>query len=173
MTKYILGLDPGFAKFGLCLTDTELNLKEFVIIKTKKAANKKFSEDLFDRGQEVARKLLEILESYREDTVLICAEAFSFPPHARAASQMAITWGVVCLLSEELKVPMAMKSPQDIKKCLCGTSKASKNDIKEALEARGYVFPKLNKTDYEHPCDALAAIIACENTQIFRAATRN
>jgi hypothetical protein len=27
----------------------------------------------------------------------------------------------------------------------------------------------MNKLDYEHPTDALAAIITCRNTQIFRA----
>ena len=136
--KYILGLDPGFAKFGLVLTDLDINLKDFIIVKTKKAANKSFSEDLFDRGQEIARKLLEILEPYKNNIRLICAEAFSFPPHAKSAAMMAITWGIVCLLSEELKVPMTMLSPQDIKKSLSGTSKASKNDIKAALETLGY-----------------------------------
>lgn len=165
--KFIAGFDPGLAKFGLVVTDYDLNIVEFKCIKTQKGKRRLVAEDMFERGQNIAREIEDIFSKY--NISLMCAEAMSYPRASSAAAKMSLTWGILCDISERKKIPLIMDSPQNIKKTLTGVANASKDQVKKAVEELGFALPKMNKTEYEHPTDALAAIISCRNTQIFRA----
>ena len=163
-----MGADPGLGNFGLVITDSNLKLKEFHCIQTKKGKSRLAAEDVFLRGQQLTREIESIIKPY--DLGVMCAESFSYPRNSSAAAKMAIAWGVICAISERLKVPLVMDSPQNIKKTLTGTAKASKEEIQAALIRKKYELPKMAKAKLEHPSDALAAIICCKDTQLFRAA---
>lgn len=167
LKKVIMGADPGLGHFGLVIADFNLQVKEFHCIQTKKGKSRLAAEDVFLRGQQLAREIEEIINPY--SIAIMCAESFSYPRNSSASAKMAIAWGIICALSERLKVPLVMDSPQNIKKTLTGTSKASKEDIQRALQRKGYKLPKMAKSKLEHPSDALSAIIGCKDTQIFRA----
>jgi len=168
MSEAILGVDPGLGNFGLVIVNKEnLDILEFHCLQTKKGKSRLAAEDVFLRGQQLTRNINDIIEPY--DIGIVCAESFSYPRNSAASAKMAISWGIICALTEQLKIPLVMDSPQAIKKTLTGTSKASKEDVQMALTQKGYKLPKMAKAKLEHPSDALSSILACQHTQIFRA----
>ena len=171
MNKHILGIDPGLAKFGYAITDYDLNLEAFNCVETKKGNARLKAVDDFIRYKQITRILKYLKNNY--NIALICAESMSHPRAAQSAAKLARSWGVLGFFSEELSVPVIMLSPQEIKRSLTGATNASKQDIQDALRAKGYDLPKMAKAKLEHPADALAAIFACQYTQIFRAVVNN
>ena len=165
--KYVLGIDPGLAKFGMVVVDCDLKLYEFMCIKTTKGKKRLAAEDIFERGQEIASKILEIDKEY--DISLVCAESMSYPRSASASAKMASTWGILELYTEEREIPLIMESPQMIKKSLTGSARSSKSDMKDFITDKGYTLPDMNKNAYEHPVDALCAVLSLKESQVFRA----
>ena len=164
------------------------------MIHTEKSAKKRevrASDDNLNRARKIHEALRELLT--RHKIGVICAETMSFPRNAGAAAKVAMCWGVIASLTQETGIPIVQASPQEIKKVLCGVASASKEDVQAALQERypgkGSVsqptsFPGacdrplsdilanngVKKSDLEHPYDALAAIIACLDSEIMRMA---
>lgn len=167
----VLGLDPGFASLGWALveiTSQDERILHVGTIRTAKARTRVLvTDDLHRRGQELARALAALLESY--PTVgAICAESWSQPRNASAAAKVARAWGVIDALAEARALPLLSASPQAIKKAMTGKASASKEEVIAALDAlldggmeAALVAGKVNKGQREHAADAVGAVVAC------------
>jgi crossover junction endodeoxyribonuclease RuvC len=176
-TPIILGLDPGFASVGYALMQWQqgkLAVLDVGVIHTKKD-NKKNSvlacEDNLERAREISVALRKFFFKHR--IAAVCAEAMSFPRQASVAAKMAMCWGVIADISVTEQVAIQQPTPQRVKKALCGSIKATKEDVEKAvcarvggdLEAR---IKALNKGDREHASDAVAVIVACSEGEVLR-----
>jgi crossover junction endodeoxyribonuclease RuvC len=174
----VLGIDPGFASTGVALVELRPDGERVVslqIVRTAKAAKKQqlmATEDNLDR----ARKIAEALGRLLEGVDAVAAEAMSFPRSASVAAKMAMSWGVLAALSHHRRIPVVQASPQRIKKAVTGLTNAGKPEVQAALAAR---YPetvamaaRLPATAMEHPFDALAAVVAALDSEVFRMARR-
>lgn len=175
MSVCVLGCDPGFASFGYgvmeLLPDRE-KVIEVNVIRTKKDTKKKTvlaADDNFRRARAIGAALHSVLEQHQP--MAIAAESMSFPRNASVAAKMAMSWGVMASLSEQFGIPVVQASPQRIKKLLCGTSSASKEEMQDALRRRykGEFFPfqkAIPKGQWEHGFDAVGSVVACLDSDI-------
>lgn len=161
------------------------------VLETSKSPKKTHvyaSEDNIRRARELTDGLFEILGPHIPDLKLLCAESMSFPMFvskktgqhnvmASAATQMGISWGVIICLAEQWHVPLIQASPQRVKEAICGSQKATKDMVQAALDrhfgcllGEQVLLPKgICKGKFEHPYDALATIIALQDSDVFRA----
>lgn len=178
----ILGIDGGFANTGYCLawySDRKLVPKEMGVIRTHKAAGKVLnSVDNVRRAQQLARGVEALVFAEGDDdlpvTVVhcICSESMSFPPHASTAAKLAMAWGVVSTVAYVAGIPIVQESPQNIKLAVAGNRKASKHMMESRLLEHYEAEPLLSeipKSRWEHPLDALGAIVACLDSEIIKA----
>lgn len=190
----VWGVDPGFAKFGLCVADighfvndpaespaSWLQPRAFHLISTEKSDKKQntsSTDDNFRRAQELAAFLEKIPRPQ-----LICAESMSFSPGASAAAKLAMAWGVFAGFAQRYQLPVLQVGPAEIKRALNVKAaprppkgeKRKRSDTDKVAVAQAlngiYGAPKLfhlltglPNDLLEHPLDGLAAIIACANT---------
>lgn len=180
----ILGVDPGFAKIGYTVVRLQdpLDPVTMGLIETKQSDKKLkvlSSDDNFRRAREIAEALDRIVKSSEDigRIVAICAEAKSFPRNASAAAKVAMTWGVLAAICVRTGIPLLQARPQEIKQKMCGKADASKLEIQEAC---GKVFGSkilslvegIKRSDLEHPYDALAAVVACSDSETLRLVRR-
>jgi Holliday junction resolvasome RuvABC endonuclease subunit len=156
------------------------------LIRTEKANKKaktRASEDNLVRAKEISAELATLID--RHHISIICAETMSYPRNAAAAAKMAMCWGVIATLADRYNLPVTQASPQEIKKALCGKKDASKEDVQSAIYS---LYPVTDsrvtnciKTDIlrgvppsmrEHPFDALAAVVACKESEVLLLARR-
>ena len=180
----VLGADPGFASFGIAVVrlDNEgEHIEKLDVIRTKKSARKRrvlAADDNHRRSREIGGALELIREGW--DVFAVCAESMSFPRSASVAGKMCLAWGVFDEWMRALDVPLVQASPQAIKLATCGANDASKADVENAMRGRfGAALDRhlshIPKTEQEHPVDALAAVVACLNSDVIlamRKATR-
>lgn len=187
MTDFVrlLGIDPGFASIGFAVVrlypDRE-EIESLTVFTTEKAEKKRkvlASDDNFRRARSIAEALGGFLGAPQVEA--ICAESMSFPRSSSVAAKMAMCWGVLAAFAFNRGIPVLQATPKEIKKKLCGNGSASKDDIEAALVARhgrstieealvkGFVT---RKGDREHPLDALAAVVACLDSEVVRMARR-
>lgn len=200
MTSLALGIDPGLATFGYALVELRpdaLHVVKMGVFRTEKTGTKAHvfqADDNFRRARDLAGGLLEMLAPYIADVRIICAESMSHPMFvnkitgqrnvmASIVVQMGLAWGIVASLAEQWNIPVVQTSPQNLKKSVCGTQKATKKQIQETLDARfcgtpgapeplgdRYLKPNnVPKSYWEHPYDALAAVFALQHADAFRA----
>jgi crossover junction endodeoxyribonuclease RuvC len=166
----IVGIDPGFASIGWAVLDVgargSLNVESMGVFETKKALKKQRAltiEDNVRRATEITRFLRKLVDV--SGTIAICAEAMSFPRNSSAAAKMAMTWGVLVALAEELQVPIFQATPQEVKIALCNKRTASKEEIQDAIRRRHKrtlnLQTKIKATAHEHAFDAIAAAETC------------
>jgi len=179
---YVLGIDPGFASIGLAVVAIGPNPQDdrpvkLALLRTQKSSAKRqvrASDDNLERAKEIAVWLQAMVVRY--DIKLICAETMSFPRSASVAAKMAMCWGVIAAISTRGKIPVTQASPQEIKKMLCQNKSASKEDVQASLNLlfrSDLVGPKslvaverIPRSQIEHPYDALAAVVACRESEV-------
>jgi Holliday junction resolvasome RuvABC endonuclease subunit len=120
------------------------------------------TEDNMRRSLDIAAFLRELIAT--NDVKVLCTESMSWPRNASAAAKVALCWGVMASICEQLDMPIVQSTPQQIKKVMCGKRTASKEEVIVALQTR---YPGLEKvvegvpsSQLEHPYDALAAIVS-------------
>lgn len=175
---YVLGLDPGFASIGYTVykLGTPDEVVRMGLIRTEKSSakrNVRASEDNLERARTIAEELQALLKEF--DIRLICAETMSFPRNSSAAAKMAMCWGVMAALSLQHSIPVAQATPQEVKKAVTGQKDASKEDVQAALKKRWALealVEEIPPSKQEHPFDALAVVIACSGSEVFRFARK-
>jgi Holliday junction resolvasome RuvABC endonuclease subunit len=166
--SFILGLDPGLANLGWAvfeLLEHSDRVVEVGVFRTEKSHVKRHmlaSDDNVRRARESASKLIDILNRYT--VMAICAESMSFPRSASAAAKMAMCWGSVATLSEQKNLSVIQASPQEVKKIVCGSKAASKEDVEEAVKRRypdvESMLGNVSASYREHAYDAVAVVMA-------------
>lgn len=169
--KHAIGLDPGFASFGVAVVELEQETDRPIsmqVIRTAKA-NKKLKmlavEDNFVRAQLIADELSKIILAH--DVVALGAESMSFPRNASSSAKVGMTWGIIATLAARHNLPVFQCSPQQLKDKIAGSKKASKDDVANALRQRypDADFDDLLKSlplgEHEHAWDALGSVVVC------------
>jgi crossover junction endodeoxyribonuclease RuvC len=185
----VLGIDPGFASIGYSVVDVledRLAVISMGVIRTEKSSKKtgiRASDDNLNRAKEISRELATLIDHHH--ITVICAETMSYPRNASAAAKMAMCWGVLATLADRYNLPITQASPQEIKKAVCGKKDASKEEVQEAVRtmfpvtAEGvtkqgcpYILREVPRSLWEHPFDALAAVVACRESEVLLLARR-
>ena len=175
----VLGMDPGFASFGWAIMDLPRSWEVVCgvgVIRTapaKKRLRVRATDDNLTRAGFIARHLREIC--HQDSPALICTEAFSQPRSATVAAKVAMSYGVIAGLAQSLGIPLLQVTPQEIKQSVCGRVAASKADVRDAIRARYPGHTALDEFEaaypegqYEHGYDAVAAIVACLDSDMAR-----
>lgn len=179
MSLHVLGIDPGMASVGVAVMELlpdGLRLVEAGVIRTQKADKKRrvrAADDNIERTREIASELLRSIRTYRP--VAICAESMSFPRSSSVAGKMAMCWGALAAIAEERHLPVLQATPQEIKQVLTGSKAAGKEEVQAAVLAR--LAPRscrdiesIPRSQQEHAYDAMAAVMACEGSEVIRMA---
>lgn len=177
----LLGIDPGFAAFGLAVAQEDaagkLHFERVSVLHTQpdKAAkkNRRKTEDNADRLQLLASELVPAVDTFRP--VAICIEAIALPfgkVQSSVVSALGRVRGMIDMLSFIHKLPVIEAHPIRIKKLMTGRANATKDDVREALTALYPelipIFDDMNKGDLEHAADACAAIHISRDTNELR-----
>ena len=183
MSIFVLGIDPGFASSGYAVVGL-LPEKEVVclmgVIRTEKSDAKRAvlaSDDNLRRARSIYNEL-ERLCGVCGVVRVICAESMSFPRNASAAAKVAMCWGLIAALSQARGIPIVQVTPKQLKKALCQDGSASKEQVQEALRMRYNPqvlddhLARVPRGQEEHPYDALAAVVACLDSDPIRMARK-
>lgn len=169
MSNAWLAVDPSFRSTGWAIMNRDYIVKVGLIL-TKKGGGKVFMDN--------TRCLTVITEGLTDaiDQTKACgsnrvyAEAKGGSKSAKAATMMAMSQAVVVACTTMSEMVLYQMLPQEVKQIVCGSRKATKDDIRAAVDARypdafdmiedaGYKAKKYN----EHIYDAIAIGMAINN----------
>jgi crossover junction endodeoxyribonuclease RuvC len=167
----LLSLDIGFSATGWSLFQGG-NLIFCGVIKTEKTRKKnvRVADDNAYRCMQIANDLKEIITSYQVNAV-IGELPHGGSENARAASHMGMAVGVIVGVAGAFSLPCEWCTPYDVKKALCGSLKASKQEVMDAVARKyGWMKTKKNKRvtysigdlsfpkiTFEHVADSIGA----------------
>lgn len=173
----VLGIDPGFASMGLAAVnvgpDTE-RILELAVLRTEKSARKlevRASDDNVRRAVQLTKGLCRLIDKH--NPIAIAAEAQSWPRNAGSSAKVGIAWGVVAAVASWYSLAIVQTSPQALKKAVCGSKTATKEDVIAAIEGR---FPDVEwpspASTVEHAADAIGAVLACLDSSALQMARK-
>lgn len=182
----VLGIDPGFANIGystvMLSSDGKMRPVNMGVFRTDKSDAKRSvfaSEDNLRRAREIYVFLKDVLRNGPCGPVrAVCAETMSYPRNSSAAAKVAMCWGVLAAISEEFDIPVLQATPQGLKLKVQGKKTASKVQVQEALEklfgkkTLAELLVDVTPSFWEHPVDALGAVVACGDSEVLRLARR-
>lgn len=184
----ILGVDPGLAHFGWALISIEDRvLLDAGVIITEKRAKKQNVTNTTDNRRRAA-EIYEFLSNpqrmrpggCQQQIVLVASEAESWPRNAGTIAKQGIAFGVLYAVVSQLGAAFLSYDPQEIKLRLCGSKKATKEQIQSAV-MRYDGFERLPlvlgvdnvpRGQWEHPADACAAGICAFKSDLIKVRTR-
>lgn len=177
----LLGLDPGYAAFGMGLIDLDGSrprVAHVSVVTTE--ANKEAATKAKDLGDRIAIIAKELRRLMGPDVLAICVEMRAIPyrkgklmVQPSVVSGLGRARGLVDMLALEYGVPVVEVSPQSLKFKLTGDQGATKLDVQNALVG---VFPELPQmwpqriAEREHGADAVGAAWVGYHSDIVRAA---
>lgn len=175
----VIGIDAGFTATGVAIVELNPQLGETVLglelIRTEKDNKKRHTlaaDDNMRRTREIYRQLRDF--AVQQNCVAFAMEAESPMRNASAAMKVSKAHAAVGCLAEQLGLPIVQASPQRIKKVLCGSQKASKEEVESALLARygNQLEDLFDGPDgmREHPFDALGSIVVALDSEVLRMA---
>lgn len=176
----VIGLDPGFAKTGVAVIDVHMGGDRLILLdvlrtqKSKVKTEVRASDDKVRRAQEMASALESLIRTHHP--VAIAAEAMSFGMRNGGTQILiGIAWGVMAAVAtmDAMQIPIVQASPMQIKRVLCGNSKATKEEVIAAVQVKfpDAKWPKVRGL-WEHAADAVGAIYACRDSGVIQMARR-
>jgi crossover junction endodeoxyribonuclease RuvC len=175
----IVGCDCGLANFGLAVVELDATSERVIaleVMRTRPTAKKHrvlAADDAVRRVRLLSGRLLALIGEH--GPVAFCAEAMSSPRSASSAAKLAMSWGALATVAEVAGLPVVAASPQAIKVAVAGNGAASKLDVQAGLIERfgdAEMFDAINRGEREHAADALAAVVACLDSDVIRLARR-
>ncbi|RYX85860.1 crossover junction endodeoxyribonuclease RuvC [bacterium] len=155
-TTRILGIDPGLARTGYGLIESDLaeggqclKLVEGGILRGKETL------PLPDRLKALHGGLAEILAEYRPEIIVI-EDLFSTYAHPRSALMLAHARGALILAVGQANLPLHTFTPNEVKQVVTGNGHATKTNVQSAVKARLRITAPLHPPDL---ADALAIAI--------------
>lgn len=168
---YILTVDPSLRNFGWAIIQLvgEPEVVRVGVIRTKKDKDAKYlSQDDHRCCQEITSELETLIALYKP--CLITAEARQGSQSSRAAVTMAMAWAALSAVSQTYNIPVLPVQPKQLKKKVALSSKATKEEVANAvigrfyeLEDDGLIECVKPKSKREHVYDAIGAFIAAEH----------
>jgi len=181
MAKVLIGLDPGFANSGMVVGIPHkhgfdvLDCRHF---DTDNTAQKK--QKLYVAEADMQR-VIEMVEAV-DDFITRCRARWNFgglivelptagAKSARAGRALALTTGWVGALVKLKSLPVEYVTPSSVKQIVTGTNKATKEQIMAYVELNypGFSWPA-QVGQFEHIADAVVAIEAARNTNLYKLA---
>lgn len=152
-TMRILGIDPGLARtgYGLIESDLESGGKSLKLVEGGILRGKE-SLPLPDRLKALHAGLAEVLAEYRPEMVVI-EDLFSTYAHPRSALMLAHARGVLILAAGQAGLPIHTFTPNEVKQIVTGNGHATKSNVQSAVKARLCIAAPLHPPDL---ADALA-----------------
>ncbi len=129
----VLGIDPGLGCTGYALVD-QARLPDKPRLLEAGALRAKDSLPLSERVLTIYRDLREVVDEFKPE-VLGLESLYSEYRHPRAALQMAHVRGVACLAAAESGIEVVDIAPGEVKNALCGSGRASKEQIQRTVQA--------------------------------------
>lgn len=152
---HILGLDPGFARTGFAILDSDrgrLKAIDYGCWETKK--NEPFSQRLVF----LALELKKILKKFKP--TLVAVEELFFFKNLKTAINVAQARGVLLLVAEQAKTPIIELTPLEVKQSLSGYGRADKKQVQKMVQ----IILKLKEIPKsDDAADALAIAIAASS----------
>ncbi len=187
--RYAITIDPGFAAVGAGVVELaprgSMNRAVYIDVwiteKSDKKRGVRAADDDFERARLLSKKLLELFDMFAP--VVVIAEAKSPVRNASAAAKIAMMVGALACEVQRRDLPYVQASPQDVRIALGLKKGATKDDVQRVVSTRivgnlAGMFADLAKMSStvkiaeglsKHPWDALAAFVACENSDVVRA----
>ena len=148
-----MGIDPGLNATGygaIEVSDRDVVLLEGGVIRPGSA-----EESLETRLSALYDGIIEILDEFRPEAVAL-EKLYSHYEHPSTAILMGHARGVICLASSQKGVSVYDYAATEIKSCLTGNGRASKEQMQQSIRAR----LKLKEVPKPHDvADALAAAV--------------
>lgn len=174
----VLGMDPAFRAFGLCVADValdtlEVTVRELHLVRTRNEGGKQVRKSSDDLRR--ARELADVMTTYARRATIAISEVPSGAQSARAAWSLGCALGVLA----GCPIPLIEVSPAEVKRASVGSDRATKRQMIEwAAELHpdaGWLTRKQRGETRlvdinEHLADAVAAIHAGVQTPQFRQA---
>ncbi len=165
----IVGFDPGFAKMGLAVVDSEtMNCEVLKTFKTKKADKKvikrlRVADDDVRRLGEIIGFIDDNLPGPDAGQFVVALESFSA---FMGGYKAALGYAAMITLATKLNAGIFVFVPQDLKRGMCGKVSASKQEVwDKVLDEFEIDRSAFNKGDLEHIGDALALTILAKREQ--------
>lgn len=150
--RVCLGIDPGLARVGygaVMLSDSGLHALNYGCIET--TPDMTFTERLLKIYCSVQR----VITDSRPDFMTV--ERLFFGKNARTAEYVYQARGVIMLLTAQNNIPVTELAPNNIKRRICGTGKADKHAVQNAVREI-LALEEIPRPD--DTADALAAAVA-------------
>lgn len=174
----LLGIDPGYRRCGVAVATLVPGGARFDlvrVIETEPDDEAPKTADMRRRMQEIALELAALCD---HEVIAICVEAGA-PPFGKAQTQVVSglgrARGLVDMLAAVMRLPVIEPSPAALKKLVAGANNATKEQVKDAMEARypelASMWPRL-KGNHEHAADAAASIVAGLGNEVVHEAKR-
>ncbi len=176
----VISFDVGLATCGAAIVRLapraiELQaLDVFVSSKSDKKRGVLSADDDLRRAEELGAWMQGLFDDVQPRVVV--AERKSLPRNASAAGKISIAWGVLSEQRRTRKLPLVQASPQEVRRALGLAKNASKLDVQARVEdlhpsvARELARAGITTVaKIEHPVDAFAAFLACEQSEVVKA----
>lgn len=122
--NYILGIDPGFDRVGVCILENE-NGKENLIFSTCIFTDKKLPD--FKRVAQIAFELESVIEKYKP--VVMGIESLFLFKNQKTVIGVAEARGVIKYIAEKNNLEIIELTPMQIKNSLTGHGHADKTQV--------------------------------------------
>jgi|YNPMSStandDraft_1061717.scaffolds.fasta_scaffold54534_2 crossover junction endodeoxyribonuclease RuvC len=146
----LLGIDPGIERMGYAVVDNSSTIipLEYGLIRTDPSNGQ--PERLF----EIWENLKSIIEKYKPYAIL--TETVFFAKNLKTANIISEVRGVIKVLSVEYGLKFYEFSPLQVKMAISGYGKATKNQVKKAVQL---ILNLKEMPDIDDVIDALAICI--------------
>ena len=149
----ILGIDPGLNTTGYGVI--EVVGRDVVLIEGGVIRSGSTDDPLEARLSRLYDGIIEVLELFAPEALAL-EDLYSHYEHPTTAILMGHARGVICLSGAQKGIPVYSYSATQIKSCLTGSGRASKEQMQRAIQAR----LKLKEIPTPHDvADALAVAI--------------
>lgn len=139
----ILGIDPGYERLGIAITEKTKGQKDIVVFSTcfKTKANLPFSQRLLLLGQEIEK----IIKKHKPEILSI--ETLFLNTNQKTAMHVSEVRGMILYLAEKNKLEIFEATPPQIKNAITGYGHSGKTEINKMLKMLVNIDENKNSDD--------------------------
>jgi crossover junction endodeoxyribonuclease RuvC len=129
----ILGIDPGLQITGYAIVESGPRGPLVCEAGVVRSTDRHSSPDLAERVRSVYTGIVEIIDQFRPDVVVV-EQLYAHYEHPRTAILMAHARGVIFLAAAERELPVVSYNATSIKKTITGHGRASKGQMQVTMQ---------------------------------------
>lgn len=166
----VVGIDPGFRNVGYVVVDLLTGrVEEPGHISTRKTAKASAAKDEKECSFQIFDELSRLFEKHKP--LHVFAESLSVPRNSKTARQLGAGWGGISCALGAHDLGMTDLHPQTVRKLLGYPQSMSKTEYQEQVLSTLPSLRRLLETSglakgkWEHPIDAMCAVLAAFLTE--------